>query len=327
MRRTRSTLMAALLSLQIAPVAAQTPEASPFLVQPADDDIARYREQTGKDFPLISRVSNFSENGYAWRLVHYTVTPPKAPHVRRPLAPFLVVLHDNEDAAFDTMVAALRIYGGTAVAVETPLRDPMSGQPYRRRYMPPGPATPDGLLCQRKAREARYCDPNRNFGLHNPLYTGAILSTRLNWGPIIALHTNSPGYDGDGEDGRGNISLLGEGKALRPGAFRGQASDFHGFTDDDFILMPVQGPAPIRPDAKCGQKLVNMGINIWYEAISHDDYDGSLSHFAMRENLGSYYNIEVGSTPVTSEGIILSAHDRQFRMLNALMTYCVPLDR
>ncbi len=326
MLRHIGALAVSILLVSASSAVAQLPGTPAIEFQAADDDIGRYRQQSGKDFPLRSTISNFSEHGYAWRLVHYSITIRGIPHKRRPIAPFFVVPHDNEDAAFDTMVAGISLYGGTGVAVDTPVLDPQTGQPYRRRYMPPGATTPDGLLCQREVRQPRYCDPNRNFDTNNPQFTGSILSSRQNWGPIIALHTNSPGFDGDGEDGRGNISLLDEGKTLRAGAFRGQNSDFYGFTDDDLILIPVQDSPPSEPDAKCGRQLVNMGINIWYETTIESEYDGSLSHYAVRENLGRYYNIEVGNYAKTIDGITLSAHERQIRMLNALMTYCVPLD-
>jgi hypothetical protein len=100
-----------------------------------------------------------------------------------------IVPHDNEGDAFDTAVYGVRTYGGTVVAVKT------------------GGKRMNGLQ-----------DPNRNFDIgggeqcprqvaRSPDYTKRVMRWWDGSAPILALHTNEPGYEGDGKGGRGTISI------------------------------------------------------------------------------------------------------------------------
>ncbi len=266
-----------------------------------DDDFARHRapaEWTGLD---VMRLS-FRENGYDWQL--FRIINKGAPD-----GPAWIVLHDSENPAFDSALAALRNYGGSLIAVTTP---------GAARTMPPGPATPAGLRCQRETGGS-LCDPNRNFGPDTPLFTAAILSIRQPGQPVIAIHTNTLGLQGDGHGGSGSVSLRTASGAVKPGSWpKPPESMPGGMNDDSFVLVPV-ATLPAAPDAACGGKLVAAGINLYYERVQAARDDGSLSNHILLRAPGTFFNLEARH-PEIDGGTAQARHDA---MVKALMAQCV----
>ena len=138
----------------------------------ADDDLQRHSGDAYYLTGLHISERRFSEAGFDWHLLRFV-------NSSKPDGPLWVVPHDDENAAFDAAIAALKLYGGVAVVVN-------SGPGSSRMQ------TGQGTCGGRHAILPR-CDPNRNFSDKTPLFTNAFLEHRREGQPIIALHTNSPG--------------------------------------------------------------------------------------------------------------------------------------
>lgn len=265
-----------------------TPELPPAdgwaLVEPAgmmaypDDDIQRHRVN-GEDWANISIHGKvIKENGYSWNLLRFTNT-------LKPNGPLWVIPHDDENAAFDAMLVALRTYGGVAVVVN-------SGPGTSRNQSGYGP-------CGVEQGSVSACDPNRNFDSRTPLFTAAIMDQWKQGQPIIALHTNKAGFAGDGHDGGGQITMLdiaaarrGENRPARNAYFgNGLVPTLNNY--DSFPLMPFRGSEG-GPDAKavaCRNALNAKGIHFWHERV--DTSDGSLSNYlVLNRPQIAYINIE-----------------------------------
>lgn len=77
-----------------------------------DDDLERHRAEPAFLQGVQVSELRFRENGFDWHLLRFV-------NADRPDGPLWVVPHDDENAAFDAMIAALRKYGGTGIAVDT----------------------------------------------------------------------------------------------------------------------------------------------------------------------------------------------------------------
>ena len=141
-----------------------------------DDDIARNSSMPGYFDDIEISEYRFSENGFDWHLIRFA-------SVARPNGPLWMVPHDDENAAFEAVIAALKVHGGVAVVVN-------SGPGSARRQVGNG-------TCGVKTDVVTACDPNRNFSATSPKFTDAFLGQRAAGHPVIALHTNSPGFSGD----------------------------------------------------------------------------------------------------------------------------------
>ncbi|MFZ1477974.1 MAG: hypothetical protein WAT18_09535, partial [Sphingorhabdus sp.] len=152
----------------------------------ADDDLARHSQDPAYLDGLALTSLSFSENGFAWQLLRFD-------NLAKPDGPLWVVPHDDENAAFEAVIAALRLHGGRAIVVNS------SGS--LRRQSGSG-------RCGVRSGIVSACDPNRNFAADAPLFTAAFLDQIVPGQPIIALHTNGHGFSGDGKGGRGDITIL-----------------------------------------------------------------------------------------------------------------------
>ncbi|MBP6379756.1 MAG: hypothetical protein KA312_04995, partial [Sphingorhabdus sp.] len=119
-----------------------------------DDDINRHSDEPAFLEGISVSEIRFSENGFDWHLIRFSNDANSD-------GPLWVVPHDDENAAFESMIAALRQHGGVGIAVNT-------GPASTRRQAGNG-------LCGVRSAMVSACDPNRNFGERTPIFTRAIL--------------------------------------------------------------------------------------------------------------------------------------------------------
>ena len=231
-------------------------------------------------------VAQMSESGRTWTIQRFQSGRP---------GPLWVVPHDDENSAFASAIAALRRHGGVLVAVDN-----------------------------NGARTNGSRDPNRIFGTvarcHGegsgpvaPLFTQEMLRYRFAGQPIIALHSNLPGFEGDGAGGQGNTSILLRGRHRTP--FPATAPYPESVSPSDTLVF-VAG-AKRTPDEATAQliaRLNSANINVMYEHAATAWTDCSLSNFALFANVAPYINIE------TVEG---DAHT-QGRIIDDVMRILVP---
>lgn len=237
-----------------------------------DDDLARHASDYAFLDGLSASETRFSEAGFDWQLLRFTNT-------QKPDGPLWVVPHDDENAAFEAAITALKLYGGMLIAVN-------SG-PGSSRYQP-GRGTCGGRL----AILAR-CDPNRNFSAATPLYTQAFVGELKPGQPIIALHTNSPGFG----KGQGSITIL-DAAAAAQGVIRPRKDGYFGINQpkqllnfDSYAIMPYLAPSAGDADITCRNALRDRGVNVWHERVSESD--GSLSNYmALNHPEARYVNME-----------------------------------
>jgi hypothetical protein len=243
-----------------------------------DDDIIRHTGNPDYVTGITVAQARFTENGFNWHLIRFT-------NSAKPDGPLWVVPHDDENAAFESMIDALRLYGGTGIAVN-------SGPGSERRQAGHG-------RCGVQAKTTPSCDPNRNFSDYSRLFTAAILDQISLGQPVIALHTNSPGFDGDGQGGRGDITIL-DTSAYRHGNIRPRKGGIFGINQapelinyDTLGLIPYLNAqrAPDKKTEDCGISMSKSGVHFWAENVGRSD--GSLSNYIIlnRQDI-AYFNAE-----------------------------------
>lgn len=231
-----------------------------------DDDVARNIAREHFFDGLNIREMRFSENGFDWHLLRFA-------SVDKPDGPIWVVPHDDENAAFDAMISAVHTYGGTAIAVN-------SGPGSARRQ------SGDGNCGVRQGRVTS-CDPNRNFGAQTPIFTAAFVGLFQPDQPVIALHTNSVGFSGDGASGRGDITIYdraafmrGDIKAARNGQLAVDPLPEMANPDTFALSAFVEASgAPPAKDIACGNAMARSGVHFWHEPVRASD--GSLSNYLI----------------------------------------------
>lgn len=243
-----------------------------------DDDVARNVAETGFFSGIEIADYRFSENGFDWHLIRFTNTA-------KPYGPLWLVPHDDENAAFDAMIAALKEHGGVGVAVNSGNGSARMQSGYGR--------------CGVDVRKKAACDPNRNFDSQSPAFTSTILDQRPIGQPVIALHTNSPGFAGDGQGGRGDISIVDQ-IAFRQGKKRARKGALLAvnpiplMANYDTLGLVAYARAHRSPSAAgelCGRALSDSGIHFWHEDVGQSD--GSMSNYlALNEPDIAYFNAE-----------------------------------
>ena len=232
-------------------------------LQTADDNIARDLPVTGYFDGLEISEYRFTENGFNWHLIRFR-------NLAKPDGPLWMVPHDDEDAAFDSMIAALREYGGVGIAVNS------TGSQRRQ---------PGRGACGPRRSVVSACDPNRNFDVRTPLYTAAFLDQRPAGQPVVALHTNTPGFAGDGHGGQGDTTILDQ-FAYRRGLSAPRAGGvFASSPQPEMANFDTLGLSPAlarnrRPTAasdRCGLAISGAGIHFWHEPVTASD--GSMSNY------------------------------------------------
>lgn len=228
-----------------------------------DDDIHRHAFDVHYLDGIGVGELKFAENGFDWQLIRFT-------NVAKPTGPLWMVPHDDENAAFDAMIDAVKLYGGVGITVNS------TGW---------GRLQPGSGSCGTRERIVSSCDPNRNFADRTPSYTSAFLDQRPAGQPIIALHTNKPGYG----DGQGNISMY---ASAKQDSFFGNGSVPALDNPDTFGLMSYRIGVP-TPEAvnDCRVALNAAGINFWKERVGASD--GSMSNYLILNHPEiTYFNAE-----------------------------------
>jgi hypothetical protein len=269
-------------ALALSPVAAalagQWTAATVENLQTHDDDLARHADDPEFLDGLRVRENRFNENGFDWHLIRFE-------SVAKPDGPLWMVPHDDENAAFDAMIAAIKAYGGVGIAVN-------SGPGSSRMMRGNG-------LCGVRRSTVSLCDPNRNFDSAAPLYTAAFLDQRSDGQPVIALHTNSHGFSGDGGGGQGQITIL-DRDAYRRGEIKPRSDGLLAvgpqpvMANYDTLGLTAYLASSDRPDDKsaaCGRTLANSGIHFWHERVGNSD--GSMSNYLILNHPDiRYFNAE-----------------------------------
>ncbi len=261
-----------------------------------DDDFARHRSPATWRGLTVTRI-DFTEERATWRL--YRINDPK-----RPRGPLWFIPHDDENAGFEAALVAIRKYGGTIVAVDS-----------------------NGTRRNSRVAFGRAIDPNRNFHDGLPRYPSRVLAAvnRGAW-PIIALHTNSPGYEGNratcgnrggNTDGEGIISIRFCNAVLTPNASRAKR---YPFDDDDTVAFATYRATQNPASAFCRARMVRADWNVVQERVVNSD--GSLSNFAVLHGL-DYLNFETAETGL-DPAALAAARDRLTWMIDRAMAMCGP---
>lgn len=237
-----------------------------------DDDLDRHSADTAYLGGLNVSQTRFSEAGFDWHILRFV-------NAEKPAGPLWAVPHDDENAAFEAAIAAVKLHGGAVVAVN-------SG-PGSSRYQ-----SGNGTCGGRPAILPR-CDPNRNFSSATPLFTAAYVGQIAPGQPIIALHTNSPGYGA----GKGSITIL-DAQAAASGKIRPRKDGHFGkdqpailIDPDTYAILPYRAPTKPAADVMCRNALTPRGVHVWHEIVGQND--GSLSNYAVLSlPLVAYVNME-----------------------------------
>jgi hypothetical protein len=264
-----------------------------------DDDVRRHADAAAFFDEIAIDEKRFSENGFDWHLLRFA--SEKKPH-----SVLWVVPHDDEDAAFEAMIAAIRKHGGTGIVVN-------SGPGSERRQAGRG-------TCGGRPRTVSSCDPNRNFSDATPLFATAHLSHHTHAGqPIIALHTNGAGADGD-------FSLLDldayrRGRSVvRKGGYeaRNPAPEMANYDTLGLIAYLAKDGGPSASAVACRTALNDAGIHFWHEEVKESD--GSLSNYlALKRPEIAYFNAES-----REESDLARAAARHGVMIDAYLAKCLP---
>lgn len=226
------------------------------------------------------KLASFTEGGFPWKI--YTVTPKRG---NKDI--LWAVPHDDEDAAFDTAVYALNRYGGRISTVETGNRRSFHGQDTNRNF---GTSRSVQQRCRQQKAVA-------------PRYTKEFLNGYSDGGLIIALHTNTNGYSGNG--GTGTISINRDSSILRP--YKSPVAQ--GLLADEDNLLLMAGTRPVGSDRQLTAAVNHFtkqeGVHVIVELVRESQNDCSLSNYVMLTKPGRYYNIEAEDGNGTAQRQIL----------------------
>lgn len=266
----------------------------------ADDDLVRHAAEPDFLFGVTLSEARFAEAGFNWHLLRFV-------NEAKPFGPLWVVPHDDENAAFDSAIAALRTHGGVAIIVN-------SGSGSSR--MQSGKGT-----CGGRAPILSRCDPNRNFSSATPLFTNAHLDQRAAGQPVIALHTNSPSFG----PGKGEITILDAAVAASKGEIRPRRNGYFGGAGpavlkdhDSYAILPFVVPKMQEYDVRCRNTLVQAGVHVWHEPVRKTD--GSLSNYVVLESPALLY-VNMESRRETD---LTLASERHRLMIDAYLAGCTP---
>jgi hypothetical protein len=262
-----------------------------------DDDFARHRDPAEWRGLAVSRIE-FREERAAWRLWRIA-------NLRHRRGPLWFVPHDNENAGFEAALVVVRKYGGTLVAVDAGVAD-------------------DGMRMNRAVDYGRPVDPNRNFDSALPGYARRILADLARGMPIIALHTNAPGFDPSESRcnqsdprGRGVISIRYCDDVLTPSPSR---SRIWPWDDDDTVAFATFRAGQDRANAFCAQQMVVADFNVVFERVVTSDR--SLSNYAVLHGL-KYLNFETLDRG-DGEADLAEGRNRLVHIVERALAMCAP---
>jgi len=262
----------------------------------ADDDFARHRDPAEWRGLAVSRIE-FQEERGSWRLFRIA-------NVNKPRGPLWFVPHDNENAGFEAALAGVRKHGGVVIAIDSGIAE-------------------DGKRRNAAVDRGRPIDPNRNFRDGYPRYANTVLADyRGGARPIIALHTNSPGFDTSASHcnrsdrpGRGEVSIRFCDDVMQPSPSRSRGWPF----DDDDTLAYVPWRSGTSPaTAWCGRTLDKADFNVVFERVAVTD--GSLSNYALLRGL-DYVNFETQERGLDPAALAQS-RDRLSAMIDRALSLC-----
>lgn len=263
----------------------------------ADDDFARHRDPAEWRGLAVSQIEFREERG-AWRLFRIA-------NVKKPRGPLWFVPHDNENAGFEAALAGVRKHGGVVIAVDSGIVE-------------------DGRRRNGAVDRGRPIDPNRNFRDGYPRYANTVLADYRNGArPIIALHTNSPGFDTSASScnrsdppGRGEVSIRFCDDVMQPSPSRSRDWPF----DDDDTLAYVPWRSGTSPaTAWCGRALDKADFNVVFERVGVTD--GSLSNYALLRGL-DYVNFETRERGL-DPAALADSRNRLSAMIDRALTLCL----
>jgi hypothetical protein len=234
----------------------------------SDPDVDRNKQLIDNE-EICVRAIEFAENGLNWRVQVLDSGRP---------GNNWVVLHDDENTAFDSALYAIVRYGGKVVDVHL-----QSSTSFDTRI-----------------------DPNHNFASTDdqmracvgairfaaPVFTSTIVE-QLGAPPYLSLHNNYDGHHRSG--GNGNMSVW----YNTPDLFGLPAFDpVDRLADEDnFIIVSGLSPLVSLTDRmrQLTDELRDAGIHVIYEYVQESSYDCSLSHYLLLyggAEPGEYFNIE-----------------------------------
>lgn len=297
MLRTALTLAASLLLAGAAEPRAMVSAVDPLTVH--DDDFARHRDPAEWKGLKVSRIE-FRDERAAWRLW-------RIDNMRQRKGPLWFVPHDNENGGFEAALEAVRTHGGTIIAIDSGVA-----------------GNPDGGRMNRAVDYGRAIDPNRNFDDALPFYAREVLAAHRAGAPIIALHTNAPGFDTrdsscnqSDPNGSGVISIRFCDDTLIPSASKNRAWPFD---DDDSVAFATFRAKDTPSQAWCRDQLVALDFNVVQERVVTSD--GSLSNYAVLRGI-EYLNFETRDRGLSDEGLA-EMRKRLMYMINHALEACAP---
>lgn len=263
----------------------------------ADDDFARHRDPAEWRGLAVSRIE-FQEERGTWRLFRIA-------NAKKPRGPLWFVPHDNENAAFEAALAGVRKHGGVVIAVDSGIVE-------------------DGRRRNGAVDRGRPIDPNRNFRDGYPRYASTVLADyRGGARPIIALHTNSPGFDTAASScnqsdrpGQGKVSIRFCDDVMQPRP--SQRRDWP-FDDDDTLAYVPWRSGTSSSTAWCAGALARADFNLVHERVAVSD--GSLSNYALLRGL-DYVNFETQERGL-DPAALAQARDRLAAMADRALKLCV----
>jgi hypothetical protein len=263
----------------------------------ADDDLNRHASDARFLDGLAVSETRFTEAGFNWHMIRFV-------NLAKPVGPLWAIPHDDENAAFEAAIAAVKTHGGVAVMVN-------SGPGSSRKQSGYG-------TCGGRPAKISNCDPNRNFSLATPLFTKAYIEQLATGQPIIALHTNTVGYG----RGQGDITILDTVAAARS-KFLPRSDGFFGGNGpaplkdyDTYAIIPYRPPTIAQSDVHCRNALIGEGVHVWHERV--DRSDGSFSNYvALNMPVTKYVNMES-----RREADLAIAAERHRLMISAYLKGC-----
>jgi len=248
-----------------------------------DPDIARNR-QLIIDEAICLKVIEFIENNLKWR-VQVLDSGRSGSN--------WIVLHDDEDTAFDSALYAIVSYGGKVIDVDFQLS--------RMLHAAVDPNHNFGITYDQR----RTCEGSA--GQAAPVFTKTIID-ELGDPPYLALHNNYDGHFHLG--GRGNISV----RYNSDGLFGLPANNaVERLADEDnFIIVSGLMPPNRMTDQlrQVTDELRSLGVNVIYEYVQEDANDCSLSNYLLLyggAQPGQYFNVEAEAGDYRSQIAMIDA--------------------
>lgn len=225
-----------------------------------DGDFRRNAEILS-DSALCIGEEKFKERRRNWTIETIKTSRP---------GPLFAVMHDDEDLSFDNAVAALRLYGGTLVSIETGGKRNQDGIDPNRNF------SADGIGCRKLGNDAA------------PLFTEFFHQLLDPGQPVIAFHNNTGERIPTG--GLGHVSMDDVPKDMEPR----DSVDPDGPLAGERTLVLLTSPVPVTATSRTrADALAARGINAVVEPVREGKGDCSLSNYTLLIGHSDYFNVTV----------------------------------